>query len=499
MTRRKMAGKFAVGSLLLLALIFSGLIGCGKETGADSIAVETQAESKGVKESESEKLSHEEGVQLGQITEAIEMQFPGQTFTEVSGADSAVSPLVFEDDYLLTERKSSGGVHYAVGVKVTEANPLEGLTCGNGLEIPGFQFNQFDSGKIILIEKRNDVTSDLSYLYDALQRGAEGIAYMADAGKRGVTLIPPEEGAFLKVSMVKLGYPLTEFIPLTKEQEEALKEGEMVRDETGGGLRIALCKSREELPTIWLQAQQAPTGKMIEIAALKCGFDTYVLKDMKDITKAVLSVEAYGEKREETLQNREELEHLTKLLEGGVYGETRYDRSYSGSLLLTKADGSTVTVQLALESGGFMLGNSVSCDLSEEDTAEIWSLFTTIDGWLYYGNRIHMKMKDSYYTADSPQLNFTLSSELEEEIHYSLSPVVYKQEITDAGEKKWQRLDTIAGICGTFTPMTENSITLSVPFKDAYELKGPGIYKLEIQVMPSKDVRFEVSDTFELR
>ena len=532
MTKRKNNRIIAVGSLFFLALSSSSLIGCGREAGIDTTTALTADKTAGMNESKNsgEKTSdetreageatgtgdatkaggsagtpevavtREEGLRLCRnITEAVEMQFPGQTFTEVSGDDSDISPLMFGGSYLFSERLSSEGVHYAVGVKLTGDNPLEGVSCGNGPTVAGFQFNQFDSGRMILLEKRNDATSDLSYLYDALQRGAEGVAYIADAGKRGVALIPPRKGSFLKVSMVKAGYSVTEFIPLTKEQDEELREGETSTDETGSGLRIALCKSREELPSIWIQAQQAPTVKMVEMAALKCGFDTLELNDIKDITKAVLSVEAHGEKREETLQNREELEHLAKLLADGAYGETRYDRSYSGNLLLTKADGSTMTIQLAFENGGYMLGNSVSCDLSEEDTSEIWSMFTMIDGWLYYGNRIHMEMKDSYYTADSPKLNFSLSSEMDEEIHYSLSPVVYKQELTDTGEKKWQRLNTIAGVCGTFTPMKESMISLSVPWKDAYELKGPGIYKLEIQVMPAQDVRFEISDVFELR
>lgn len=512
MKKGKFTGRIAARCVFLLTVCIYGLIGCGKEGKSDSTAIETTLETDREEFGEASEIDSGDDVSdnaadenrdairlCNQMTEAIERQFPGQTFTEASGEDMVVSPLLLGDSYLFSQRISSEGIHYAVGVRLTADSPLDGMTCGNGLEVPGFYFNQFDGGNILLIEKKNDITSDLSYLYPALQRGTEGVAYLVDAGKRGVSLVPPRDGSFLKVSMVKEGYQVTEFIPLTKEQAKELMDGETVADETGSGLRIALCDSRDELPSIWLLALQPPTVDMVELAMEKCGFDRYELLELKDITKATLSVERHGEKREETLQNREDLERLTKLLSGGVYGEARYDREYSGALTLTKADGSTVSIQLTTESGGFMLGNSVSCDLSGEETSQIWSLFTTLQGWLNYGNKIHMDMKASYYTADSLELDFLLSSEIEGEIHYSLSPVVYKLENSGSGDERWRRLDTIAGICGTFTPMKEERISLSVPWKDAYELKGPGTYKLEIQVMPAKDVRFEVSDTFELR
>lgn len=443
-------------------------------------------------------VTNAEKVQLlSDMTKAIELQYPDQTFTDDKEVEAAISPLLFGGAYLYASRQSSDGIQYIAAVCTSEENPLEDMTCGNGEGLPGFTVNQFDNGRILLMEKNGASDSGLSYIYNALQRGTEGIRYLTEVGERGVSLIPPADSAFLKISMVKEGIAVTEFVPLSEEERERLLNGTPVSEDAEWSNSIVLCDSKDELSAVWNGGSKPVTEEMVSVAAENCDFNTPHLTDIENIVKAQLVTTFYGEKRTESLENWEELELLTTLLSKAEYTGTRYDRDYGGQLLLTKQDGETQMVQLALEDGGFILGNAVFCELSGEETKAIWSLFSKTEGFRRFGNRISMQMETPSVTAEDAELRFILSNHTGGTIHYSLSPILYKKS-EDSSDETWKRIDTIGGFCGTNSETIAEETSLTIPWKGIFELEGAGTYKIEIQVMPEPDLRFAISAEFKL-
>lgn len=487
---------------IYLFLLLCGLTmtaGCSKKEDPEAadrkpsgtVQAETKAPDKPEESIPAGRLDEEAAVFLEKAVQAIELQYAGQTFSEIPAEEMPVSPLIFGGSYVLAGRVRADGLRYVIGVSRQAENPLAGMSCANASQPEGFTVSQFDGGSIILLEE-SGTDLGLSFLYDALQRGAAGIDYMQDAAGRGVTLIPPEHSPFLKVSMIKSGLPVTEFIPLSEAEARSLKEGTPVPEKDGNG-SITYCTVREDI-SVFRTGEQVPlTEEMKALAAAKSGYAAYSVRDLQPVTKAVLKAEFFGEKREEVIENSADLDLLLSLLTAGTPEEVLLDKAYEGTLTLTMADKSTVEVWLPVEAGGFLLGNASAYELSLEDTKNIWACFTKLDSFRRYGSRVYIKMEKEAYTADDKELAFTLTNDTDHDIHFSLSPVLYRK----SGDG-WVQVDSIMGVCGTLTPLPRGKIELTVPWKDAYELKGPGTYRLEIQAMPEEGLRFEVSDTFEL-
>lgn len=469
-----------------------------KET-VTAVQTEEKAQGEGQKESQEETgaLTDEEKeaeALLQNMKEAIEAQFPDQTFSDLDGLDGKVAGLSYKDSYLFGGRSSSEGWQYIAGVCKTSDNPLEGMSCGTATVVSEFSTSQFDNGRIILMEKNGGENTGLSYLYDVLQLGGRGISHMIEAAARDVRLVPPETGAFLKVSTVKEGVPLTEFIPLTDGQAEELRNGTPSDSADGHPVRgLALCGSRDELAAAWNGSDGTLTEEMFSLAGEKCGFKTGNISDIRDLSRAVLRITANGETREETLENRSDLDLIKDTLSKASYDEYQPSGRYDGILTLTNQDGSEVTVQLASFGGGCVLNDSVLLNLGEEDTDRLWSVFTTIDGFRKYGDSISLSMTKKVFAADEENLTFTLNNDTGKPIQYILAPIIYKKE----GDS-WKRMDSIAGFCGFVTDLEGETADLTVPWKDAFELDGAGTYRIEIGVMPEPDMRFDISAAFEL-
>ena len=484
----------------LLLLAGAAVLGMGVlsacQTGAGGgTAPETQAEIPAGTpvETPAESPAEEEARTLLQdMIKAVESQYPEQTFSELTDLDEKVSGLTYKDSYVFGGRTSSAGWQYIAAVCKTAENPLEGLSCGTAPAVPEFSASQFDGGRLMLFENSGGQDTELSFLYDALQKGEEGIYYLLGTTERGVRLIPPEEGAFLKVSLVKEGSALTEFIPVTEEEAETLKSGrpaEEYENFLGGGLMF--CENREVLTAERNDPDTVLTQDMIRLAAEKSGFEPWKMADAGNLAKAVLSADFHGEVREETIENGTDLDLLEQILKGAGYAGYQPSGSYEGMLTLTSQDGLTFTAWLPGEGGGCVFGSSMLMNISEEDTQRVWEIFTTVNGFRKYGDRIHMKMTKPEFTAEEENLTFTLQNDTGKQIQYILSPIIYKKE-----GSQWKRIDSIAGFCGFVSDMEGEEQELSIPWKDAFELEGAGTYRVSISVMPEQEVRFDISDTF---
>lgn len=435
-----------------------------------------------------------------EVVAAIESQYPDETFTDISEEDLDRSSSIFADSYIFAGGRASSGWEFVAGTCKTKENPLEGMTCGTGGGIPGYTTSQFDGGKLLILEKGDSDRSRFSYLYDVLQQGKLGIRYMEDVAGRGVSLVPPEQGPFLKVSMVKGGYPVTEFLPLDEAEAEQLVSGDEVSpDEEPGAVAVEFVEDRTKLSALETNTV-AITKQMVKKAEEKCALSIGHSSNIQDLTKAVMKVNLYGEIREETVENRDDLERLAAQF-GEVSEETpEFPGVYAGVITMTRQDGMQIVVQLAREGGDFVIGNASYRSMPEENAAAVWSVFSTLDGWSRYGTQIQMHMSEPSYAIDAEKLTFTLENKTGKPIQYILSPIFYKEQETkdEDGNRTWKRVDSVAGFCGFLTPMDGETAELEVPWNGAFVHQGPGTYKMEIQVMPEDELRYEISDTFEL-
>lgn len=443
-----------------------------------------------------EEVAAERRKLLEDMTKAVESQFPGETFSDIPEDEVKNAASKFWDSYVLSGRKSASGWEYIAGVSLMEENPLEGMSCRSDGPPSEYVTSQFFDGRFILMEKSGQDGSDLSELYDVLHTGENGIRYMLDVAERGNTLVMPEETPFLRVYMVKGTIPVTEYIAVTQDEYDALKGGTPAGVEEGTAGTLLLCESREDVQKLWTDSIPPATQEMVQLAKERCGYENGTF-NASSFVKAALSIDIHGETREETLGNREDIERLQEILKNVTPQNDFLSSpmgSYAGTLTLTGQDGTAQTMHIGQQGEGCVLGTSWFGTLKESDLDAVWKLFSTIDGWNRYGDQIRIRMNDSFHTEEDQAITFTLENGTGKTIDYILSPIFYKKE----GDS-WVMLESIAGFCGVSDRLEGQEKELTVPWKGAFETKGEGTYKLEIQVAPEEGIRFAISDTFEIK
>lgn len=443
-----------------------------------------------------EEMMAEKRKLLEKMTKAIESQFPGESFSDVPEEEVMNAASKFFDSYVFSGRKSASGWEYIAGVSLMEENPLEGMSCRSDGPPSEYVTSQFFDGQFILMEKSGQDGGDLSELYDVLHTGEKGIRYMLDVAERGSTLIMPQGTPFLRVYMVKETIPVVEYIAVTQEEYAVLKDGTPAVDEEGTAGTLLLCEDREDVQKLWSGSVPTATQEMVQLAKERCGYESGA-PSLSSFIKAALSVDIHGETREETLGNREDIERLQEILKNVTPQNDFLSSpagSYDGTLTLTGQDGTVQTMHIGQQGESCVAGTSWFGTLKESDRDAVWKLFSTIDGWNRYGDQIRIRMNDSIHTEEDQALTFTLENDTGKTIDYILSPIFYKKE-GDA----WVMLESIAGFCGVSDRLEGQEKELTVPWKGAFETKGEGTYKLEIQVAPEEGLRFAISDTFEIK
>lgn len=461
----------------------------------------SQNQSAADQETEQQEIEIPEDKQelLNKVTQAIEGQFPGMQFTDLPKQEIDGAASFFESYYVLAGREADNGFSYIAGVNLQKENPLAELNCGSGNPESGYSLSQFADGQFILMEQTGGDTNGFSELYSLLEVGEAGVNLLSEAASKGVSYVMPENGSYLRVMTVKGQTMNAEYIPLTEDeytslindQSTALGEGTtetllLVPDGSGQGSQG---ENGAEIPS-----ESPVTEGMIRLAEERCGYQPSAAIGSEAFVKAELTANLHGEERSETLQNREDLERISQMAAQITPNDSAGLRgNYEGKLTLSRQDGSEVTVFLMTGSDDCVLGSSSYSRLQQGEAEELWSLFTTIDGWRRYGSQIQIRMEQEVYKAEQAEFTFVLENETGGPIDYILSPLIYKKE-----KNGFRQLTAVAGFCGFVTPMEGSQETLSIPWDGAFVPEGDGIYRLEIQVMPEQDVRFAVSDTFEL-
>lgn len=432
---------------------------------------------------------------LNTMTRAIEAQFPDETFAEVPESETEKHiPLIVRENYVLAGRRSLSGREYIAGVSLREENPLEGMSCRMSDTPVEYVTSQFANGRFVLMERAGQDDGRISQLYDLLQRGEDGLMYMLDATERGTTLVMPEGTPFLLVRMVKNTIPVTEYIRLSKEEYKTLKEGTETYQEEGEAGALLLCEGGEDLQALWEGEVPFVSEEMIKLAREKCGYIQDEMPEEGRITQGSLTINIHGETREETTGNRDDLRKLMAILNRITPQSDIWPAktgAYEGILTLREQDGSEHSMHIGLSSGNTVLGTSRFGELQEEDREQLWRLFSTIDGWIRYGDKITLRVKDVPVAEDDPNITFILENKTGGPIKYILTPLYTKME----GDS-YKRLESVAGFCGVTDILDGETAELSVPWGGAFLTEGEGNYRLEIQVQPEEGIRFGVSDIF---
>jgi len=491
--------KYRVAAALITAAVLTAVSGCsspGTSGGAQTEAESTAAGNslpEAEKHQEADEVPEEKRKLLETMTAAIESQFSQETFTDIPIDETEEAVSKFKESYALSGRRSSLGKEYIAGVSLRDENPLEGMNCRSDGKPSEYVTSQFADGRFILMEKAGGEGGGFSELYDILQTGESGLSYMLDVAQRQNTLVMPEETPFVRVYMVKGTVPAAEYIPLTQEEYTVIKEGKTAEMQDGTAGTLLLCERKEDVQKLWTDSAPAVTEETLRLAQERCGYSADALSQ-EPVVKASMTLRAHGETREETLGNREDIDRLQEILQK-ITPQTDFlsspAGSYDGTITLTGQDNTVQTLHIGLQGGACVLGTSWFGMLPEDDAAEVLKLFSTIDGWNRYGGEISIRIDDAAHTEEDQSIAFTLENGTGGPIDYILSPIFYKKE----GDS-WVMLESIAGFCGVSDRMEEEEKELSVPWKGAFETRGEGLYKLEIQVAPEEGLRFAVSDTF---
>ena len=515
----KLAAAAAVFALLLS--------GCGK---GNSAPFQGQQQEEVNKETEANVLSDQQHQELRRAAAAIEGQLPELTFEDIPAGEVEAAVSFFKDSYIFEGRKADNGYSYILGLRTAEENPLEDLSCGNGGQDSDYSASQFADGTFLLLEK-GAAAYGISGLYDCLNEGMEGIAYMEDARERGVFLVPPAEEPFLRVRMVKDGVLRTEYLPLSKEkrqelfpeqygaeglqkspvgdqdqvQEEAqavqaAEEAETPGMENTGA--VDLFENREDMEKNFMgHPEQEITREAMEFVKETCGFQADSLDGISEIESAGLTGNFETGTRTETLSGRAEMERLRELLGEAVLEDSPMNGRFPGRLVLKLSSGKELNLWLSDVSGAedteLAVGNASFYRLSRETAESLWRLFGTVDGYRRYGDQIWMEMKEEQYSPDDGELTFILHNETGAPIQYILSPIIQKWTEED-GEESWIQVESIAGFCGFLTGMEGEEKELAVPWSGSFQPSGSGIYRLGIQVSPEPELRFAINAEFEL-
>lgn len=544
-------------TLLMTGAFFVLLTGCGtaeekagetekgiqEERGAQDKAQEKDAQEKKEKDEASRAAAKEEREQgaeqegtkqeaaealLLRAVDALESQLPELNFEDMDRAETDRAVSFFKDSYVFAGRKADSGYSYILGICTAEGNPLEGMTCGQDRGGEGYSASQFADGRILLLEK-DAPEYGLSWLYDSLNQGKAGIEKLEEEKERGVLLIPPGNGPFLRVFMVRDGSYGPEYLPLSEAQAQALSGESAAAAKAGENIQsaVSLFDSREAMEESGLEAPGIPlTAGMKKLAKEALGFETGSLESLGEIRSAALTGSFETGRREETLGNRDDLERLRGLLLEAEPSGTPVNQSFPGRLVLTLASGEQLTVWLSDAEGDgaapeLSVGSSSFYTLDKETAKELWRLFGTVDGFRRYGDQIWMEMTKEEFSPEDPELTFILHNETGGPIYYILSPVIEKQTGVSAGDAEngagvygqengsgpegggnggaeWSQVESIAGFCGFLTELSGSEAELSVPWKGSFSPDGAGTYRLSIQVLPEEELRFGVGAQFEL-
>ena len=347
------------------------------------------------------------------IVDTLEAFDPDHLYVDMDPEQAASCGGELRDAYDFIGRETDAGAGYVLGFRNSDEDPLNGLSIYSLDDvIEADRWNEeknifervytfenihemhYTESKdiLFLIPDEMEESEELRKAFEySLCDGDEGVRYLKSVKERGVKMSPPENGGYLVVRRFANAEVLEEYIPLTEDQEKEIIASEEIVDPEIYGIDGITYMASPEIYELENPDPDEITVPALRLAKEKCEFQTVRAEDMKEITSAELEIiQWHGEPEKyadvsagdleetgisETLNDPALLKRMEKILAEASLGESG-KCPYNGILMLTKVDGTQVTVRLASDGCDSMVYGSYSFYQADGgEVAEIWDMF----------------------------------------------------------------------------------------------------------------------------
>lgn len=378
--------------------------------GGKTESIGTEFVEKETSKPEYQPLSEEERRTIVDTLEAFD---PDHLYVDMDPEQAASCGGELRDAYDFIGRETDAGAGYVLGFRNSDEDPLNGLSIYSLDDV--IEADRWNEDKnifervytfenihemhyteskdiLFLIPDEMEESEELRKAFEySLCDGDEGVRYLKSVKERGVKMSPPENGGYLAVRRFVNAEVLEEYVPLTEDQEKEIIASEETVDPEVYGIDGITYMASPEIYELENPDPDEITVPALRLAKEKCEFQTVRAEDMKEITSAELEIiQWHGEPEKyadvsagdleetgisETLNDPALLKRMEKILAEASLGESG-KCPYNGILMLTKVDGTQVTVRLASDGCDSMVYGSYSFYQADGgEVAEIWDMF----------------------------------------------------------------------------------------------------------------------------
>ena len=405
----------AAGASIVLSACSAGFVPVdnGNESrpdGGKTESIGTEFVEKETSKPEYQPLSEEERRTIVDTLEAFD---PDHLYVDMDPEQAASCGGELRDAYDFIGRETDAGAGYVLGFRNSDEDPLNGLSIYSLDDV--IEADRWNEDKnifervytfenihemhyteskdiLFLIPDEMEESEELRKAFEySLCDGDEGVRYLKSVKERGVRMSPPENGGYLAVRRFVNAEVLEEYVPLTEDQEKEIIASEEIVDPEIYGIDGITYMASPEIYELENPDPDEITVPALRLAKEKCEFQTVRAEDMKEITSAELEIiQWHGEPEKyadvsagdleetgisETLNDPVLLKRMEEILAEASLGESG-KCPYNGILMLTKADGTQVTVRLASDGCDSMVYGSYSFYQADGgEVAEIWDMF----------------------------------------------------------------------------------------------------------------------------
>ena len=378
--------------------------------GGKTESIGTEFVEKETSKPEYQPLSEEERRTIVDTLEAFD---PDHLYVDMDPEQAASCGGELRDAYDFIGRETDAGAGYVLGFRNSDEDPLNGLSIYSLDDV--IEADRWNEDKnifervytfenihemhyteskdiLFLIPDEMEESEELRKAFEySLCDGDEGVRYLKSVKERGVRMSPPENGGYLAVRRFANAEVLEEYVPLTEDQEKEIIASEEIVDPEIYGIDGITYMASPEIYELENPDPDEITVPALRLAKEKCEFQTVRAEDMKEITSAELEIiQWHGEPEKyadvsagdleetgisETLNDPVLLKRMEEILAEASLGESG-KCPYNGIQMLTKADGTQVTVRLASDGCDSMVYGSYSFYQADGgEVAEIWDMF----------------------------------------------------------------------------------------------------------------------------
>lgn len=326
----------------------------------------------------------------------IESQLPGMSFTDmnddqISSVTDKLGPWITDAYRFIGRTADNGKQGYLIGACIRDVSPLWGTgmqsICSNGIEY--YEIISNDDGQnvlhryadvymayhpehpeIIYLSLYPENAAQYAPIFNILLNG--DYAYLQDAAARGVLVTVPT-APYLDVTLYRNGVYCREYIPLTEDDLfRAAASSYLYTPEGIGDYAIRLIRVDDDPDEYTNVLVPAP---LVELAREKCGFEFFSPAAIGHVVSASLTVSTHNGSCSQEATDPQQLAKLEKILKAAK-PSMMGGCPYTGVLVLTMDDGSTLTLQKATDScDGILFGSMCHYEIGKKENDLFWEIF----------------------------------------------------------------------------------------------------------------------------